>query len=59
MNRLNARIAYWYNVAEFSASFTPTQGGLLTPDREIHARAVREQHAYCDIAGAIRGGRGY
>ena len=52
MNRLNARIEYWYNVAEGSLMPIP---GLW--DRESHKHAVEENHRYCDIADAIR--RGY
>lgn len=52
MNRLNARIEYWYNVAAGSLMPIP---GLW--DRESHKHAVEENHRYCDIADAIR--RGY
>lgn len=47
MNRLNARIEITYNIAE--ATMNP-----LHMDREAHRKAVEENHAYCDIADAIR-----
>ena len=47
MNRLNARIEFWYNVAEACSS-------PLCMDREGYKHAVAENHIYCDIADAIR-----
>ena len=47
MNRLNARIQFWYNVAE--ACIHP-----LCMDREGYKHAVAENHLYCDIRDAIR-----
>lgn len=47
MNRLNARIQFWFNVAEACSS-------PLSLDREGFKHAVEENHRYCDIADAIR-----
>lgn len=52
MNRLNALIEYWFNAADISR--IPMPGCM---DRELHAKAVKENHAFCDVADAIR--RGY
>ena len=56
MNRLNARILMTYNIAEATMQYIPIpmEGKLMVPDREAHAKAVRENHMYCDIADAIR-----
>lgn len=55
MNRLNARILMTYNIAEATMQYIPMDDGrLMVPDREAHAKAVRENHMYCDIADAIR-----
>ena len=50
MNRLNARIEFWFNVAESCSN-------PLCLDREGFKHAVAENHRYCDIADAIC--RGY
>ena len=50
MNRLNARIEFWYNAAEMCMN-------PLVMDREGYKHAVAENRRYCDIADAIR--RGY
>ena len=54
MNRLNARIRYWYEVAEAASQFITIGDKVVAPDRDLYAHAVKEQHAYCDIAEAIR-----
>ena len=59
MNRLNARIAMWYEVADASRQYLTIDDHLIPPDRDLYKRAVAEQHAYCDIAGAIRHSRRY
>jgi len=54
MNRLNARIRFWYEVCEASSSYLPIPDGrLIPPDREVFKHAISEQHAYCDIRDAI------
>ena len=54
MNRLNARIKMWYEVADASRQYLTIDDHLIPPDRELYKRAVAEQHAYCDIRDAIR-----
>ena len=56
MNRINARIVFWYEVCEASSSYIPLpdRDALLPPDREMFKKAIKEQHAYCDIRDAIR-----
>ena len=55
MNRLNARIAMLWEIADAARSYFPIEGGrLAVPDREIYRKAVADQHTYCDIRDAIR-----
>lgn len=54
MNRINARIMMFYELADASRQYIAFDDKLIPPDRELYKRAVAENHAYCDIRDAIR-----